>query len=396
MATKQHNPNASLSRETAPNATQQHRPQQQQQQLQQPRATTTTTAMMNASNSMENSWAQAYSAAMYNQQQQQQQKGGNVTQETPTGLAPPHFHNPHLAASLNNPAFAAHLLMATSALQPQANGLSPDMAAVAAAGMMMGAPPLYPQQNPQKPTKTLAVGNTGHPQLQQKQDAQIKLSNIKTEMNHHPPLTTNNNNNNNNNNSITKDRKRLNNSSASLTTTTTTTTITTPPDATINNNNNNNNNNKTSSNKTAQASVASPIATIDTSNKTLTTDDRELKRQRRKQSNRESAKRSRLRKQAETEELGNILERYVTENMKLREAVEKLASERDIRTENESVLAKCIEDAGNKVPDLKQVEKPFVVSSLELFSSNNINNNDGSDTTTNSGGGEGTNNSTDG
>ena len=82
--------------------------------------------------------------------------------------------------------------------------------------------------------------------------------------------------------------------------------------------------------------------------------------------------------------------------MKLREAVEKLASERDIRTENESVLAKCIEDVGNKVPDLKQVEKPFVVSSLELFSSNNINNNDGSDTTTNSGGGEGTNNSTDG
>ena len=386
MATKQHNPNASLSRETAPNGMQQHRPQQQQQQLQQPTATTTTTAMMNASNSMENSWAQAYSAAMYNQQQQ---KGGNVTQETPTGLAPPHFHNPHLAASLNNPAFAAHLLMATSALQPQANGLSPDMAAVAAAGMMMGAPPLYPQQNPQKTTKTLAVGNTGHPQ---KQGAQIKLANIKTEMNQHPPLTTNNNNNKNNkNNAITKDRKRSNNSSASLTTTTTTTTTTTPPDATIINNNN-----KTSRNKTAQATVVSPIATIDTSNKTPTADDRELKRQRRKQSNRESARRSRLRKQAETEELGNILERYATENMKLREAVEKLASERDIRTENESVLAKCIEDAGNKVPDLKQVEKPFVVSSLELFSSNNINNNDGSDTTTNSGGGEGTNNSTDG
>jgi plant G-box-binding factor len=176
-----------------------------------------------------------------------------------------------------------------------------------------------------------------------------------------------------------------------LTTTTTTTTTTTPPDATIINNNN-----KTSRNKTAQATVVSPIATIDTSNKTPTADDRELKRQRRKQSNRESARRSRLRKQAETEELGNILERYATENMKLREAVEKLASERDIRAENESVLAKCIEDAGNKVPDLKQVEKPFVVSSLELFSSNNINNNDGSDTTTNSGGGEGTNNSTDG
>ena len=227
--------------------------------------------------------------------------------------------------------------------------------------------------------------------MTQKQGAQIKLSKIKNEMNQNPPLTNKDNNNNNNNNAITKDRKRLNNSSASLTTTTTTTTTTTPPDATIINNNN-----KTSSNKTAQATVVSPIATFDTSNKTPTADDRELKRQRRKQSNRESARRSRLRKQAETEELGNILERYATENMKLREAVEKLASERDIRTENESVLAKCIEDAGNKVPDLKQVEKPFVVSSLELISSNNINNNDGSDTTTNSGGGEGTNNSTDG
>ena len=105
MATKQHNPNASLSRETAPNGMQQHRPQQQQQQLQQPTATTTTTAMMNASNSMENSWAQAYSAAMYNQQQQ---KGGNVTQETPTGLAPPHFHNPH-------PVSYTHLTLPTKA-----------------------------------------------------------------------------------------------------------------------------------------------------------------------------------------------------------------------------------------------------------------------------------------
>jgi hypothetical protein len=82
--------------------------------------------------------------------------------------------------------------------------------------------------------------------------------------------------------------------------------------------------------------------------------------------------------------------------MKLRSAVERLASEREIRLENERVLAKCIEDSGIKVPDLKQVENPFVVSSLEAFAANN---NDGvlirSDTTTNSGG-EGTNNSTDG
>ena len=333
---------------------------------------------------MENNWAQAYSAAMYSQQLQ---KGGNVT--TPAGLAPPHhfLNNPHLAASLNNPALAAQLLMATGALSPQANGLSPDM--VSASGMMMGAAsPLYPQQNPSsssRKTSTKITPSGSSANLQQ--GAQIKTAQQQQQQLHlraanNTTTTTNLNNN------FTKDRKRLNSNAATTTATITATAhqpLSSSPAAAIINMNDN----KTNTNNNATAAAIN-IKTESAA------DDRELKRQRRKQSNRESARRSRLRKQAETEELGNILERYATENMKLRSAVERLASEREIRLENERVLAKCIEDSGIKVPDLKQVENPFVVSSLEAFAANN---NDGvltrSDTTTNSGG-EGTNNSTDG
>ena len=53
-------------------------------------------------------------------------------------------------------------------------------------------------------------------------------------------------------------------------------------------------------------------------------DERELKRQRRKQSNRESARRSRLRKQAECEELGSRVGGLTEENEKLRGEVKRL------------------------------------------------------------------------
>ena len=53
-------------------------------------------------------------------------------------------------------------------------------------------------------------------------------------------------------------------------------------------------------------------------------DEREVKRQRRKQSNRESARRSRLRKQAECEELGTRVDLLTNENMQLREEVTRL------------------------------------------------------------------------
>ncbi|XP_077244788.1 bZIP transcription factor 1-B-like [Tasmannia lanceolata] len=62
-------------------------------------------------------------------------------------------------------------------------------------------------------------------------------------------------------------------------------------------------------------------------------DERELKRQRRKQSNRESARRSRLRKQAECEELAQRVEVLTEENTALRSEVSR------IRNEYEQLLA---------------------------------------------------------
>lgn len=59
-------------------------------------------------------------------------------------------------------------------------------------------------------------------------------------------------------------------------------------------------------------------------NSELWMDERELKRQRRKQSNRESARRSRLRKQAECEDLSTRVEKLVDENSSLREELSRL------------------------------------------------------------------------
>eukprot|EP00268_Persea_americana_P013521 TRINITY_DN1596_c0_g1_i1.p1 TRINITY_DN1596_c0_g1~~TRINITY_DN1596_c0_g1_i1.p1 ORF type:complete len:410 (-),score=111.25 TRINITY_DN1596_c0_g1_i1:453-1682(-) len=56
-------------------------------------------------------------------------------------------------------------------------------------------------------------------------------------------------------------------------------------------------------------------------------DERELKRQRRKQSNRESARRSRLRKQAECEELAKRVETLKEENSSLRDELEHMREE---------------------------------------------------------------------
>ena len=53
-------------------------------------------------------------------------------------------------------------------------------------------------------------------------------------------------------------------------------------------------------------------------------DEREVKRQRRKQSNRESARRSRLRKQSECEALAIKVRELEEENIKLKETVRML------------------------------------------------------------------------
>uniref|UniRef100_A0A0D3B6Z1 BZIP domain-containing protein n=1 Tax=Brassica oleracea var. oleracea TaxID=109376 RepID=A0A0D3B6Z1_BRAOL len=67
--------------------------------------------------------------------------------------------------------------------------------------------------------------------------------------------------------------------------------------------------------------------------------ERELKRERRKQSNRESAKRSRLRKQAETEELARKVEALTAENMASRSELNQLNEKSDkLRGANAALL----------------------------------------------------------
>ncbi|KAI3876841.1 hypothetical protein MKW92_042838 [Papaver armeniacum] len=70
-------------------------------------------------------------------------------------------------------------------------------------------------------------------------------------------------------------------------------------------------------------------------------DDREVKKQRRKQSNRESARRSRLRKQAESEELSLKVESLNVENMALKSEMRRLAEGSEkLRLENASLMEK--------------------------------------------------------
>ncbi|KAK9716144.1 hypothetical protein RND81_06G213800 [Saponaria officinalis] len=85
-------------------------------------------------------------------------------------------------------------------------------------------------------------------------------------------------------------------------------------------------------------------------------DERELKRQRRKQSNRESARRSRLRKQAECDELAQRAEVLKEENANLRAELNRIRGDFDhIMTEN-AVLKERLgitsEDLGSSQPEL--------------------------------------------
>lgn len=71
------------------------------------------------------------------------------------------------------------------------------------------------------------------------------------------------------------------------------------------------------------------------------TDEREVKRQRRKQSNRESARRSRLRKQAECEELGTRVDTLTVENMALRTELNRVTEEcKRLQAENSNLVQK--------------------------------------------------------
>ncbi|GFP91949.1 common plant regulatory factor 1 [Phtheirospermum japonicum] len=76
-------------------------------------------------------------------------------------------------------------------------------------------------------------------------------------------------------------------------------------------------------------------------NETWLQNERELKRERRKQSNRESARRSRLRKQAESEELAVKVQALSAENMTLKSELNKLMeSSEQLKLENAALFEK--------------------------------------------------------
>ncbi|XVF73081.1 hypothetical protein PTKIN_Ptkin12aG0172500 [Pterospermum kingtungense] len=82
--------------------------------------------------------------------------------------------------------------------------------------------------------------------------------------------------------------------------------------------------------------------------------EREAKRERRKQSNRESARRSRLRKQAETEELADKVESLTAENATLRSEINQLTEKSEkLRLEN-ATLAEGLKKAQlGRAPETK-------------------------------------------
>ncbi|KAK3137959.1 hypothetical protein QOZ80_5AG0362600 [Eleusine coracana subsp. coracana] len=92
-------------------------------------------------------------------------------------------------------------------------------------------------------------------------------------------------------------------------------------------------------------------------------DERELKREKRKQSNRESARRSRMRKQAETEELATQVESLAQENASLKSEISRLTnSSEKLRLENSSLMVKLKDPAAPK-PAEPSLDKASTTSS---------------------------------
>ncbi|KAK7275298.1 hypothetical protein RIF29_16410 [Crotalaria pallida] len=75
-------------------------------------------------------------------------------------------------------------------------------------------------------------------------------------------------------------------------------------------------------------------------------DERDLKRERRKQSNRESARRSRLRKQAEAEELARKVDSLTAENLSLKSEIKQLAENSEILMAENALLKEKLKNAG--------------------------------------------------
>ncbi|CAL4890264.1 unnamed protein product [Urochloa decumbens] len=83
-------------------------------------------------------------------------------------------------------------------------------------------------------------------------------------------------------------------------------------------------------------------------------DERELKKQKRKQSNRESARRSRLRKQAECEELGQRAESLRSENSSLRAELERIRKEYEQLLSQNASLKEKLGASSDSIPDMNE------------------------------------------
>lgn len=92
-----------------------------------------------------------------------------------------------------------------------------------------------------------------------------------------------------------------------------------------------------------------------------TQDERELKRERRKQSNRESARRSRLRKQAETEELAIKVETIGSENTTLRNELNQLKQSLECLKAENSLLLEKLKDVQFNSDNKFEEDGPTIV-----------------------------------
>ncbi|XP_034904851.1 G-box-binding factor 3 isoform X3 [Populus alba] len=96
--------------------------------------------------------------------------------------------------------------------------------------------------------------------------------------------------------------------------------------------------------KTNPATIPQPGAVLPS--EAWSPNDRELKRERRKQSNRESARRSRLRKQAEAEELAHKVETLTTVNVALKSEIDQFTEKsQKLRLENAALTQEKLKNA---------------------------------------------------
>ncbi|KAH9620209.1 hypothetical protein KSS87_021665 [Heliosperma pusillum] len=115
-------------------------------------------------------------------------------------------------------------------------------------------------------------------------------------------------------------------------------------------------------------------ATVSSSNTAVSSDvwiqnEREMKRERRKQSNRESARRSRLRKQAEAEELGKRVDCLNAENFALKSEITQLAeNSKKLRLENAALLEKLKNLQSEEEENVVEVKRNPTDSTENLLS----------------------------